>query len=264
MNAIPELTNQLARGLERLIAPEPREGDPQDPRVPRIVHFGGTIACRARGGQPSNKVFCFSEADVALLPEILAFYEAEGLEPTFYLTPATFSRAVGLALAGKGFVQTEFEQTILYGVPSAKAPALPDGMTIEAVTAVNLGEYAQTMGGGFEWDDEWREAAVGHTQENFDFESPAWLARFDGEAAGAASLRLAGDGVGGIRGGAVLPRFRGRGIHFALVQHRMFYAGQIGLEMLIGGAAYGSTSFRNQLRAGMRFAYIESGWTRER
>ncbi len=262
MTSVPELTIEVARRLERLIAPEPSDGDPQDPRVPKIVQFGQTVACRAKGGQPSNKVFCFSEADLGLLPEILDFYEAEALEPTFYLAPANFSGGVGLALAGKGFVQTQFEQTILYGAPSLEAPVLPQGMTIEAVTAGNLGEYARTMGGGFEWDDEWREAAVAHTQENFDFDSPAWLARVDGEAAGVASLRLADGGVGGIRGGAVLPRFRGRGIHYALVRHRMFFARQVGLELLIGGAAYGSTSFRNQLRAGMRLAYIESGWTR--
>ena len=36
----------------------------------------------------------------------------------------------------------------------------------------------------------------------------------------------------------------------------------LGATLVIGGADFGSGSFRNQLRRGLRLAYIESGWRR--
>ena len=45
---------------------------------------------------------------------------------------------------------------------------------------------------------------------------------------------------------------------------RLFEAGQLGCSLVASGAAYGSSSLRNQYRAGFRIAYIESGWSRRR
>jgi len=65
-----------------------------------------------------------------------------------------------------------------------------------------------------------------------------------------------------LGGGATVPRFRGKGCHLALVRHRLDVAYMLGATLVMGGANFGSGSFRNQLRAGLRLAYIESGWRR--
>jgi hypothetical protein len=36
----------------------------------------------------------------------------------------------------------------------------------------------------------------------------------------------------------------------------------LGCTLVTGAANFGSGSFRNQLRAGLRLAYVESGWRR--
>lgn len=262
MHDVPILTRELAQHLERLVAPEPTaDSDPPDPTVPVVTQFGQTIASKAKAGAPSNKVFLFNEADIPLLPQILEFYRVDDLEPSFYLSPLTYSAAVGAVLRSAGFAMRDFQQAILYGAPTSQAAHFPPGVTVEPVTAANLAEFAQTMSDGFEWDPSWRDYAIRDTIRKFDPTKLSFLARCDGEAAGVATLGRAGT-VGKIAGGAVVPKHRGKGIHLALVRYRAHLAASVGCNLLSGGADYGSVSFRNQLRAGMRLAYVESGWFR--
>ena len=259
---IPLLTSQLVQRLERLVAPEVTAvGAAPAPGQPLVAQFGRTIAAKARGGRPSNKVFCFNEADLPHLDAILAYYAADGLEPTFYLSPVGFTPRVAAALAERGFLQSEFVQALLYGVPSSELSSPRPGITIERVTTENLDEYVRTFADGFEWPPEWRDAAMDGMRSEFMPDQQRFLARLDGEPAAVATLRIR-EGVASLGGGATVPRLRGKGCHLALLRHRLDAAHMLGCTLVLGGADFGSGSFRNQLRSGLRLAYIESGWRR--
>lgn len=231
------------------------------PNAVTVQQFGRTIATKARAGRPSNKVFCFGHDDVSRLDDILAFYAADGLEPTFYLMSAGFTTDVARALSAAGFFQCEFEQAVLYGVPSTELTSSPRHITIERVTADSLEDYVHTLADGFEMPPEWREAAMDEARRTFTTDEHRFLARLDGEPAAIATLRVR-EGVANLGGGATIPRFRGKGCHLALVRHRLDVAYMLGCTLVIGAANFGSGSFRNQQRAGLRLAYIESGWRR--
>jgi hypothetical protein len=259
---VPLLTLNLARRIERLVAPEPAlPVSPVEPWTVTVARFGRTIAAKAKGGRPSNKVFCFGHDDISRLDDILAFYAVDGLEPVFYLAPAGFTDAVGAALTTAGFAQFDFQQAILYGVPSSELTSPPRHITIERVTAETLEDYLTTMADGFEMPPEWRGAAIEEARRRFSAEEQRFLARVGGEPAAVATLRVR-EGVASLGGGATTPRHRNKGCHLALVRHRLDVAYLLGCTLIIGGANYGSGSFRNQLRAGLRLAYVESGWRR--
>jgi len=262
-SAVPVLTTDLARRLERLVAPElTAPGAIPPPGVPLVTQFGRTIAAKAKGGRPSNKVFCFSAADVAHLDAILAYYAADHLEPTFYLSPVGFSATVAEALTKHGFSQREFQQAILYGVPSSQLTSPQPRITIERVSPENLDEYVRTFADGFEWPPEWRDRAMDDLRREFSSDQQRFLARLDGEAAAVATLRIR-DGVASLGGGATVPRLRGNGCHLALLRHRLDVAYLLGCTLVMSGADFGSCSFRNQLRSGLQLAYVESGWSRD-
>jgi hypothetical protein len=259
---VPLLTRDLALRIERLVAPDPAlPAGPAEPWRLTVSRFGQAIAAKAQGGRPSNKVFCFGRDDLARLDEILAFYAVDGLEPEFYLSPARFTDAVGAALTAAGFSQFDFQQAILYGVPSSELTSPPRHITIERVTAANLEVYLTTMADGFEMPAAWRGAAIEEGRRRFSGEEQRFLARVDEEPAAVATLRVR-EGVASLGGGATTPRHRNKGCHLALVRHRLDVAYLLGCTLVIGGANYGSGSFRNQLRAGLRLAYVESGWRR--
>ena len=259
---VPLLTTDLARRLERLVAPDPTlSATPGAPGTVLVKQFGRTIAAKAKGGRPSNKVFCFGREDIARLDDILAFYDVDKLEPAFYLAPVGFTDAVGAALTAAGFAQFDFQQAILYGLPSSELTSPPRHITIERVTADNLEDYLTTMADGFEMPLAWRDAAIDESRRQFSGEEQRFLARLNGEPAAVATFRVR-EGVASLGGGATVPRYRNKGCHLALLRHRLDVAYLLGCSLVMSGANYGSGSFRNQLRSGLRLAYVESGWRR--
>ena len=261
----PPLTTELIFRLERHLG----RGVIFDPDGATYAIFGQTICGKAKGGRPRNKVFCFNAGDLEQLPRILAFYAHDGLQPTFYFGPATFSAEVAKALAGKGFTQSEYQQAILYGAASPVIPTLPEGLTIEPVSGDTANAYAVTMGEAHGWDPAWRESAVlgirdkiaGELQSTAGQRMFRFLAHHHGEPAGVSALEWR-DGIASLGAGGVIPRFRKLGIHAAMLQHRLHLAHQLGAELVVSGANIASTSFRNQQRAGLQMAYIEVGWRR--
>lgn len=139
--------------------------------------------------------------------------------PTFYLSPAGFSSEVGRALAGARFYQDGLGEGVLFG-----------------------------------WDES------GKVESRSRFGEPGrreLLARFDGEPAGTGVLTVRG-GHGALGPASVVPGLRGRGCHTALIHARLHLAHQLKCEIVHSGGSFGSTSFRNQQRAGLRLAYVES------
>jgi MOSC domain-containing protein YiiM/N-acetylglutamate synthase-like GNAT family acetyltransferase len=75
------------------------------------------------------------------------------------------------------------------------------------------------------------------------------VAEVDGRLAATATVRVRGE-TGLLRGAAVLPEFRGRGLQMALTAARAALAGEHGVELLVVTAAPGSHSEQNLRRSG--------------
>ncbi len=88
-----------------------------------------------------------------------------------------------------------------------------------------------------------------------------FIAYLNGQPAGVCGLGLR-DGIASLGAAGVMPGFRRRGIHMAMLRQRLHLAHQLGAELISSGASFGNASFRNQHRAGLQIAYIESAWSR--
>jgi len=264
MPEVPPLTKELARRIEQAVVPEPGITSDDAHRIirPTVRRFGQTVAIKAKGGRSSNRgVFCFGQEDLDQLDEILKFYAADSIEPSFYVSPMGFTREVAMALTDRGFSQQDFNQAILYGLPRAMRSPLPDDVTIEQVTAANLHEFAKATADGNEWPSEWRDAAIRGIIEDFKPISQRFLLRYQGVPAGVGSLTVR-DGLASLTDAAIVPRFRTKGFHGSLICHRLNLAAEMGCELIVGSADFASTSFHNQQRFGLRLAYIETAWRR--
>jgi GNAT superfamily N-acetyltransferase len=258
----PILTTELVQLMEQHFGPGPIVS-PQ-PGID-IARFGKTIARRVRDRWPASGVFCFNADDLGQLPEILAFFA--DIDPVFYLGHAGYQPAVGQALHAAGFRLDEWRQAVLYGLPISEPMAPPDGVTIEAVTLDTIEIAAEVTAEANGWDPAWREGAKGKVRRALvNPNITLYLARYHGEPAGIGDLaaRHVDPRWCNLGGGAVIPRFRRKGIHTALLRHRLHAASQPrhGYKLVISGADFGSQSFRNQQRLGLRLAYMESTWKR--
>jgi GNAT superfamily N-acetyltransferase len=258
MREPPILTTELTSQLERHSAP--KETSPSQAHA-EIVRFGNTIASKERETKPYGQVFCFNGDDVGRLDEILAFFG--DMEARFFLGHAGFESKVGQALNSASYYIYHWKHTALYGLPADEPAMLPAGVTIELVTNDTVEVAAEITAEGRGWPEPRRESEKNDIRQSIHQEHHhLYLARYEGEPAGAGNLSRsnASDQWCGFGGGAVIPRFRGQGIHTALLQHRLHVAYQLGYELVVSRAQFGSTSFRNQQRVGLRLAYIESRW----
>lgn len=81
-----------------------------------------------------------------------------------------------------------------------------------------------------------------------------YVARLDGEVAGAATLRL-DDGVAQLSGAATRPAFRRRGVQSALLARRLADAAAAGCDVSVVVTQPGSTSQANAIRQGFAVLY---------
>lgn len=260
MRELPILTTELTLKLEESVAPMETE---REANGSEVVRFGRTIARKVMRSWPPSGVYCFGAEDVGKLDEILGFFE--GIEPVFYLGHGGFSPEVGRALHGAGYCLQDWKQTILYGLPMAERAVLPEKVSIELVTEETIEVAAEVTAEGNEWPVAWRENAKKGVRRTIGEPGlKMFLARYDGEPAGVGNLTRSNGSEKwcGVAWGAVIRRFRGKGIHTALLRHRLHAAFAAGFELVVGGADFGSVSFRNQQRLGMRLGYIETAWKR--
>ena len=84
-----------------------------------------------------------------------------------------------------------------------------------------------------------------------------YVARIDGHAAGAASMRIDGD-IAQLAGAATLPAFRRRGVQTALLRHRLVEARDAGCALAVVTTQPGSTSQANSQRRGFSVLYTRA------
>lgn len=82
----------------------------------------------------------------------------------------------------------------------------------------------------------------------------------EGELAGTGSLRLPPGEIAEMFGACTLPRFRGRGLHAALLQFRLTHAREQNCNLALATAIPGSDSERNLQKHGFRPIYQKRTW----
>jgi GNAT superfamily N-acetyltransferase len=164
------------------------------------------------------------------------------------------------ALAAAGAIPISYA-TFLYGTPPATVePSTIAAIEVRRASAQDLPTFSSVLLEGHAVPDGDRPlAAAGHARW---IHVPGWrlyLATIDGVPAAAAVLRIA-DGIGYLANSATVPRFRRRGCQAALLHRRIADAREAGCELVAGQAVFGSTSARNQQRAGLIPAFTVTTW----
>jgi hypothetical protein len=260
----PVMTRQLAARLQGVLVAETIAGltrTAQQAGNPYGIErhdFGAAAAFVGRNAPPHgwwNRVVGFQSDDINAIDDIIALYRDGARRCHIDLDPLTLTPEIGEALAARGLAPAP-NGTVLYGVPAAHAPPLPEGLEIRELGRDEVDAFAELWADGFEVAGDDRAAALNIRKGWFTLpENHLYVAYVGGAAAAMAALSIH-DAIGHLNVGATLPAYRGRGIHLALAHRRVADSARTGCELVMGNiGGFGSTSQNNMERAGMRIAY---------
>ncbi|MGG2065012.1 GNAT family N-acetyltransferase [Bacillus sp. S14(2024)] len=226
-----------------------------------IQTFGSAMAFSAKGipGPSFNTVKGVTFTDTNKIDEIIDYYEKQDIPCRFEITPAHSTPELFEYLSQKGFYQTDFHTT-LYGDVTKNTIS-------NEIIVRDLEEYEFHLFGDiyvksfgmptFTIDGVSQNNKILYGQEGWHF----YLALIENTPA-AIGVLYANKGVASLAASATLPHLQRNGCQTALLKHRMNAAKQLGCELIVGQARFGSISQNNMERAGMKIAYTKAIWTK--
>jgi hypothetical protein len=222
-----------------------------------LARFGPVVAA-ADPTRPEvdflNRVYGLWPEDADRVVEIAAFYRDRGVRGWLELAPSARFERLAATLTEVGSVQTGFH-AVLHGAPDASRG---DDAEIERGPDPALFAEVLLRGHGVPEGARVRDrASVARWAEIEGWR--LYLARVDGEPAGAALLAV-DDDLGYLASASTLPESRGLGVHTALIRARIADARAAGCELVAAQAEFGSGSMRNLERAGLHAAYTKAVW----
>lgn len=235
---------------------------PGNPFGVEVQPFGnGGIAVKVRHSllRGKNRVYGFRADDLGLLADLLAWYKVDGLACTLHVPAGQMTRAMFQGLIGTGFWSQGTGTSLVFvpdGRESTPAPEITVHMSGPEEKNLYLDLFQQSFAAWPEQEPEYR--AFQWAEDSLPG-GVRFIAEIAGKPVGMASFPIV-DGVGFLGTCGVLPEYRRRGVHSALIQRRLHDAGALGCSLVVGGGGLGTATFRNQERAGLRLIPAGSVW----
>ncbi|MBX9974996.1 GNAT family N-acetyltransferase [Cytobacillus firmus] len=246
----------------RLTAIKNRDGNPMGVEIERI---GQTTAFFARNipGPSFNLVKGFNEADAEVLDQIVDFYLGKGIPIRLEITPSNGSSDLLKMLHQKGFYQCDFHTTLFAEPSDLMDFPIHAVIDIRRMQRKDFGLFGEVYTKGFGMPGFLSQGIAENNKVLYDNKNWVfYLAFVNNEPAGIGAIFME-EGVANLAAAAVLPLFRNRGVHSALIQARIYQAITNNCELVTGQARFGSASQNNMEKAGLKIGYTKAIWIRE-
>ena len=226
------------------------------------IEVAGLYAMFDGAASPLTQTFGLGVFEPFLAPEfdrVEAFFRRRGV-PTAHETCALVARETLSLLSSRGYSPIEASTVLVR--PSAITSAFAQSpITVRLVDGEEAGLWSRVAAQG--WSSESAELAafvedfgaiVARTRGVCCF-----LAELDDQPIAAAALNIAND-VALLAGASTIPAARRRGAQRSLLEARLRYAAERGIELAMVVTQPGSASQRNAERQGFRPVYTRAKW----
>lgn len=208
-----------------------------------------------------NNVMGMTSRSIGHLAELGEWYARHDTVLRVDVTPQSGDDALYASLRAAGLGQVGFFGTLFAApdVVAAQAASVRTGVTIEPA---EIGEYASVYVQGLVYPPAFvatMTASVLVLAAVPDVH--LFRARSGGRTIGVGLIHVCGT-TAYLAAASTLVEARGRGAQLALIVHRAEVAAALGCELVVGHAAFASSSQRNLERAGLRVAYTKALWAR--
>jgi hypothetical protein len=268
------LASRIERADARLIA-EAAEAGRQRGAEGLVWPLAGGVAVWNRPGSPLNKVAGLGFAGLPDPLELAALERAFDERRAALRVELSSLAEAGLAatFAERGYHLRGFENVLGRRLPiEASDLAIAPGVAMSECRSDDLPSWTEVMIGGFS-DPDTQGVPSGEQYPRSLIEDVfadmlassgivTYLARRDGELAGAATLRLS-DGIAQLTGAATVAAHRRRGVHTSLLVARLARATLGGCDVAVVTTEPGSRSQENVQRRGFDLLYTRAIMVRE-
>lgn len=237
--------------------------EPASGAVMRVI--GDAFAMFDGVGSPLTQTFGLGldgAPDAATLAALEGFFAERGADVAHETSPLA-DAALPVLLQGRGFRVVEYTSVLVAGLASLSVvPVRDDAIVARPIGAHEVEAWAATSAAG--WGESPELADFMRAFGRIAAQAPgtvAFVAELDGVPAGTGTMAIH-DGVALLAGASTVPAYRRRGVQAALLAARIAHARAAGCDLVMMGAAPGSTSQCNAERRGLRMAYTRVKWHR--
>lgn len=186
------------------------------------------------------------------------FFRERGA-PTFHEVCTLADPTVNELLKARGYAPIEHSSVLMRTTAANIATSSP--IVVRRVELNEVPLWAEVSGQG--WSSEGRELSDFIKQLGMTMAQArgvhCFLAEIDGQPIAAGALNMQTD-VALLAGASTIPSARGRGAQRALLDHRLNFAAERGVDSAMIVTQIGSGSQRNAERAGFRVMYERTKW----
>ncbi|RPF55295.1 GNAT family N-acetyltransferase [Aquisalibacillus elongatus] len=249
----------------RLKEIQKRQGNPMNVEMHK---FGNATAFSVKNipGPSFNTVKGLTERDVEQIDQIIEFYRQKEIPVRFELAPASSSPELLTYLSEAGYYQNDFHTTLYASLSNQLETSFEikePKITICELKRDEFDTFAEIYTKGFQMPsflkngvEQNNEILYNNTDWTF------YLASYESEPVGVGTL-FTNNGVASLAAATTVPNFRNKGIHSALIKHRIYQAKLRKCDLIVGQANFGSVSQNNMERAGMKIAYTKAIWVKK-
>ena len=193
------------------------------------------------------------------LDQLEAFFVERGA-PTHHEVSALADSSIWNLLSARGYTPIE-TSTVLVRPTGGATLSVSTSITTRVIDASDAATWSRVAGEG--WGSE--SAEIGTMVESLGAAvtrakgARCFLAEVNGEPIAAGALYVV-NGIALLAGASTIPSARKQGGQSALLQARLNFAREMGIDLAMVVAAPGSSSQRNAVRRGFRPVYTRSKW----
>lgn len=224
------------------------------------------LRCTLSPGVPNQIFNVLRVSGPVRLPDItgaLEAYQRHDLMPTIEVSPGAASAELAELLSDHGFRQTDFhpifvrltEDLTPSGSPGIEATRVSGSSDLEVFTELYLRGWQME-----DWLAPHMRSYIAHWPRQPGYE--LYVAREQQIPIAVAVLFVHGE-VCYLADAATAPEHRNRGAQASLIAARLARAKELGARIVLGQAAFGSSSQRNMERSGLPVCYTRAVWKRE-
>ncbi|WP_017187561.1 GNAT family N-acetyltransferase [Alkalibacillus haloalkaliphilus] len=239
------------------------EGNPMGVDIQR---FGNATAFSVKNipGPSFNTIKGLKEGDENQIDKIIDFYKEKEIPVRFELTPAHTSSELLTSLSDAGYYHHDFHTTFYASTSNELTVSYDPKITIRELEGNEFNTFAEIYTKGFQMPAFLKSGVAQNNEVLYNIKNwTFYLASYENEPAGIGVLFIK-DGIATLAASATLPNFRNKGVHSALIKHRIDHAKREKCDVVVGQARFGAVSQNNMERVGMNIAYTKAIWVEKK